>query len=514
MSMSLKNACFNIWKSNTERQGIKANFKPLFTRFIGVENSSEYNDILKTYLEKFKENQDSCILFSGEIPMQAEFDLINYIGNELQRMNILDMQHQDIVLFDDAQINANFLKALDFIIPLAIRKEKFFNENTRNNFILKLIVWSYLYLRKIKYETNRTPKCLYYGDITRHEIYFLMLVNLMGFDVLYINPLREENWADIDEVGLSTLHKNQQILPVESFQGRVQSGKVIENFESMTLQYERDIEEQLFTNTGVYRPWQFRNGTTNAIFVSSTIIDLDNNWNEPSRIRQGFKVVGQTVSVPVFFQQIDGIYKNSEEYRKILLKCSESQNTLLVTNRGVDLLNKNYSQDDKFKLTFYQLNDGTINRNDIKSADFYPLKKYKMEIQNIIIDKINETICDTRLFNQPLSKEQTLNLIISLLNINEKVIRLIDNYDFTENVPKITIFLNKDEALDDDIIYLLAFLHKMAFDIVIFCPSGYFGATNIINPERINNIRLDEMKYDATYNDLKSKKGFLNKLFK
>lgn len=513
MSISLKNACFNIWKSNTDRQGIKTTFKPLFIRYIGVENSSEYNDILKTYIEKFKENNNS-IYFSKEIPMQAEFQIINYIGNELQSMNILDMQHQDIVLFDNKEINDLFLKSLDYVIPLAIKKENFFNESTRNNFILKLIVWAYLYLKQIEYENNKTPKCFYYGDITRHEIYFLILLHKMNFDVIYVNPLREQYWEEIDEDKLSIIHKNSQILPIDTLESRINAGQIITNCESITLQLERDIETQLFTNTGVYRPWQFRDGTTTSIFLNSTIIDLEQNWCEPSRVRQGFKVVDKNVSVPVFFQQIDGVYRNLSEYKKLLSKCTESPITLFLDNRQISLINKTYNQDDKFKLTFYLLNDGTLNKEEIKKAEFYPLKKYKIEIQNIILDKINETLLDTRLFNEELSKESKLNLIMLLLNINEKIIRLIDSFDFTEQVPKITIFLNKDEGLDDETLYLLGFLHKIAFDIVIFNPSGLFGATNIIRPERINNIRLDEMKYDTTYNDLKPKKGFLNKLFK
>lgn len=514
MSISLKNACFNIWKSNRERQGVKQNFKPLFVRYIGVENSLEYNDILKTYFENFKDNPDTSILFDGEIPMKAEFTLINYIGNELNNMNVLDMQHQDIVLFDDANLNDFFLKALDYVIPLAIKKENFFNDNTRNNFILKLIIWSYLYLRPIKYEEGKVPKCFYYGDISRHEIYFLILVHLMGFDVIYVNPLRDQFWDEIDENKLSEVHKNAQILPTETLQERIRNAQKIENCESITLQLERDIESQLFTGTGVYRPWQFRTGTTNAIFWNSTIIDLSQNWAEQARVRQGFKVEGKTVSVPVFFQQIDGVYKNLNEYKNILDKCTTSPITLVSTNRGEELVNRNYDKDIKYKLTFCQLNDATINKEAIKETDFYPLKKYKIEVQEFILSKINETILDKRLFTKKLDKEEILNLILILLNISEQTIRLIDNYDFTQDIPKVTIFLNKEEGIEEDVLYTLAFLHKVGFDIVIFNPSGLFGATNTINPDRINSIRLDEMQYDKTYEDLKSKKGFFNKFFK
>ena len=38
---------------------------------------------------------------------------------------------------------------------------------------------------------------------------------------------------------------------------KANSGKIIDNFETVTKQIQRDIEEQLFSNTGMFKPWQF-----------------------------------------------------------------------------------------------------------------------------------------------------------------------------------------------------------------------------------------------------------------
>ena len=71
--------------------------------------------------------------------------------------------------------------------------------------------------------------------------------------------------------------------------------------------------------------------------------------------------------------------------------------------------------------------------------------------------------------------------------------------------------------LEDDVVYLLGFISRLGFDIVLFNPSGSFSLSNILNPDRVNNIRLDTMKYDRTYasieNKTKPKKGFLNRIF-
>ena len=84
----------------------------------------------------------------------------------------------------------------------------------RNNFITKLIVWTYTYAKNIKYDSSINPKCIYYGNIERHEIYFLIMLYKMGYDVIYINPLKEEFWSEIEEDRLSECIKSKGILSI------------------------------------------------------------------------------------------------------------------------------------------------------------------------------------------------------------------------------------------------------------------------------------------------------------
>ena len=107
----------------------------------------------------------------------------------------------------------------------------------------------------------------------------------MGFDVIYINPLKEELWNDIDDAGLSKCIKSMEILSVESFKERASKGKVIDNFETVTKQIQRDIEEQLFSNTGMFKPWQFRKGYTKSVLLDTILEDIYIYWNEPCKLR-------------------------------------------------------------------------------------------------------------------------------------------------------------------------------------------------------------------------------------
>lgn len=263
-----------MFRKKIERSDSNYYFEPCFYRVIGVEDSHNYNNILKTLNDRIEEYKDITLLFENSIPMLGEMELIQYIYNELNTMDITNMQAQDIVLFDDENINRIFLESLDYIIPLSIKNENFFNENIRNNFITKLIVWTYSFVKNINFNSDFNPKCIYYGQISRHEIYFLIMLHLMDFDVVYINPLKEEFFEEIDTDKLSELKMSMNIEPLETFKDRAAKGNTIDNVETITKQIERDINETLFADTGIYKPWQYRSGYTKRILLDTILEDI------------------------------------------------------------------------------------------------------------------------------------------------------------------------------------------------------------------------------------------------
>lgn len=115
-----------MFRKKIERSDSNYYFEPCFYRVIGVEDSHNYNNILKTLNDRIEEYKDITLLFENSIPMLGEMELIQYIYNELNTMDITNMQAQDIVLFDDENINRIFLESLDYIIPLSIKNENFF----------------------------------------------------------------------------------------------------------------------------------------------------------------------------------------------------------------------------------------------------------------------------------------------------------------------------------------------------------------------------------------------------
>ncbi|MGL5417482.1 MAG: YceG family protein [Clostridium sp.] len=508
--MKLINIINSIFRKKYERDYESPSFRSCFYRFIGVEDSNEYNNLLKTIEVRMDEYKESCILFDGSIPLSGEMELIQYIYNELSSMDIFNMKYQDITIFNNREINLKFLEALDYVIPIAIEKEKFFNDSVRNNFITKLIVWVYVHLRESDFEGDIIPKGIYYGEIGKHEIYFLILMHRMGFDVVYINPLKETLFKDIDKD--SELVENMGILSIETFKDRAKNGKFIEGIETNTKVLQREIEGELFNgSTGMYKPWQFRDGYTKAVLLDSILEDIYTYFNEPAKLRVGFEVKDDTVKVPCMFFKIDGQYEDIFKYQKLIKFCTTGENIFFINGR--QLSNNNSVSEDMYSIMFHQLSNGEFDIEGIKKLKRYKFSKYSTETQNFLLKKFNEAITRKDIYKKEFKEKQILRLLVLVLELNNNVLRLIDNFDFTGNIPKLTVFIEREKGLSEEIQLILGYLHVVGFDIIIFNPSGLCNLNNVLQDKIIVSERLEVMKYDSMYRTIMSaREGFFSRL--
>lgn len=516
MHTDLGQVVFQMFKDRVSRASKNGEFKPYFYRFIGIFDGDNYNNILRTLQVKCEEKYDISIIFDCKIPLSGEMELIQYILSELNRMDVHNLKNEEINLFSNSEVNLVFLRALDYVVSIALSNETFLNDNLRNNFITKLIVWGYTYLKDMDFYGEFNPKCVYYGNIEKHEIYFLMLLNLMSFDVIYINPLKEEYFNEIDRDKLSREVLSKSIMPIESFKERTSKGKVIEDNETITKKIQKEVEEELFSNTGMFRPWQFRDGYVKSVLLDTILEDIYIYWNEPSKLRHNFGIKGKTVRVPCLFMKIDGEYEDLSEYVKLIKYCKESPNTLFF-NSG-KILEERFVTEDMYQLMFYQLSDGTFDIERIKELPVYSLGKYSVEVQNLILNKFNETLLDKEFFVKEFDRERSLKLLTLILSLSKDLLRLVDSFDFTDRLPKLVIALNGEEEILEDMTILIGYLHKIGFDIVIFNPSGLYNINNIIRSGNLNIIRLNRINYNMnfkkilSYKEKENKKSLFSKL--
>lgn len=516
--MTLKEILFNLWKPRYERQGIKSEFKPVFARYIGID-ATDYNDVLKTLVSKANNDTSHCIVFDRDIPMQVDFNLINSTKQDLSTMDVTHLSTQDITMFPDRDLNNVFLKALEYTVNLAIKNENFANNNVQDDFITKLILNTFTYIHPLNMslDYDGTYKCFYYGNISRRDTYFLILLYRMTFDVIYINPLKDEYWDLTDTDKLSTKFQYNQIQEIGSLGNRIANASEIQIDESMTVHFEQQLESELYTNSGLYKPWQLRGYHVKQLMIKGNTIDVINNWNEPAKVRNSFNVQNHEVTIPHFFFKVDGVNSNMNEYKELISTCKSNENAVTVTGPA-ELFDNRMSNDNTLQLAFYQLSDGTMDSTTLKDADFYPFGVYSAETQQFMIDKINELIKNPRILKKTsFSRDELLSTVSTLLNMNKSIQRLIDNFDFSAQIPKLVYFLENDTVIDKQSCIMLAYLNTIGFDIIVFSPAGTSGVEEYIDSNYLTTVRLDRMKYDMSYNEVKNiikkSKGLFAKLF-
>ena len=86
--------------------------------------------------------------------------------------------------------------------------------------------------------------------------------------------------------------------------------------------------------------------------------------------------------------------------------------------------------------------------------------------------------------------------------MDKDVIRLIQKFDFTKDIPKIVALAcsERNFSLNDAILF--AFLHFIGFDIIIYAPTGYQVVESYYSEPLFVNYEAGEYVYDYQPSDM------------
>ena len=454
-------------------------------------------------------------------------------------MRLGNYAHEDINLTSSEVTNAKIREALDKVLALAISKEHFSNETIRNNFIAKLMIWCNEYIEGIDFMQDTPPKCLFYGPIKRHEVYFLMILSSLGMDVIYFNPTNDPTLSSIDEEGLC---QKITLGPITSsltpYEERISKGVVVEKVTTYARKATNELEQTLYQDSGIYKPWQFSSGTTRPIILDSVIEDTLTYWDEPANLRPGFKTEGKVVYTPVFFTKISGVYRDINEYYELVQKLRQAKKCVFyqtphltnvgfgqtrtiqyhnmpIQNNGQNL--SNFNQQDLYSLAYCLNPDQTIKRDAVKQHVLYKrMLTLRADLQEFILSKLEETFSNENLsfFQFNITDKERVRLMAALFTIDEAILNLIDSYDFTSDIPKLVLYVNSREAFNQDDAMLLGLLRAIGIDIILLSPNGANNIELVISDKFINPIKLDEFVYDLPLKTPGKKGSFFSKFFR
>lgn len=252
----------------------------------------------------------------------------------------------------------------------------------------------------------------------------------------------------------------------------------------------KEVHDEIGKDIQGIHPWQYQNLNLVSINYEAILEDILTYWNQDARFREGFKVEEENIYIPNFFEKVNGIHKNKNEYVEFIQNLKEAKNTLVVDTYFdfydiLDYANSGMSKCDSF---LYEKEEYEKIVDDLDNLFYYPISRQnilkhkflgysiskahytfnsltssKQEQLIRIMDKISKEKKDE------WSKEELEKFYSICFSLPESVTRLINNFDYSFEVPKI---LCVTDNINWDTTVLLMILNEFAFDILLLQPNG------------------------------------------
>lgn len=425
-------------------------------------------------------------------PYQNQLEVAEQIlkGNILPEMN-------------DELLNNTLRKVFVDIVNLFVEKSSNQNLSIVLNFSFKLVSWFKRYLPKLDFGNNklnglgsnyeRNPKVLFYGEIKPHEIYLLAAFHRIGCDVLFVHSHEEGDKQfqifDKDRT-LTYLIKNKQNIGLPSFP----RGEQLIRKSTIAYNASREIEEVIYSEeVGLFKPWQFESYSTQPITLKTTFDELKILWSEPSKLRPEFKVQNKKVYVPNLFAKINGVDKELKDYWHDFKGLLSAPNVKLI--EAVPFTQVSYTKQELFQADYLLNEQGLLDDTKVRKSRHYKFGYLKADLQHFLIAKINELLCSSMFINN-IDEKFKLRILMTILTMEDFLTKLIELFDFPQEIPKVIVYDNKKETFSVEDAILLAYFNRIGMDIVIFTPTNYRTIEQYIRTDLFDVHQLSLVKYD------------------
>jgi hypothetical protein len=487
-----------------------------FYRHIGVnglgtiEQDAFLNQIYELNNQLMK-HPSGYIKFEQTIPMPKPEEInkvLSFIRNILPDLyptlkgGIVSQTIKSNVLnvFSKEPLNQNVRVAFDKVMDLYMRNERQINPSKIENFVLKMIVWLKRYSTSLFKGTTLSdvPKVLFYGDIKTHEVYFLTLLALIGVDVLFIHTDKSKDspFEKVDANGVYAkkieLPESMELPPFPIMERVIRKSTVAYNAS-------KEIERVLYgADVGLFKAWQYETGVTKAVTLKTTYDELKMLWKEEAKFRPEFAVKDNKVYVPNLFAKINGVPEDLSDYWEDIHELIQEDYTVLF--KEVPFTKVNYTRQELYSTAFLFTPDGVVDKEALYRSPVYKLHYLKSSIQDLIVYKINELLLSPIFINE-INEKMRLKILMTIITMDERLLRLIESFDFTGKVPKIVIYSNQRTTFSEEDIIILAFFNLLGADILIFTPTNYNNIEHGIKREYFDIHQLPYVQFDLAWSD-------------
>ncbi|ARE88240.1 YceG family protein [Clostridium formicaceticum] len=508
ISAEAKDIFEDIFTLPRERRGFAANHRLMVTpiyfyRIIGVENRQDYKEKLLLLNEKLLQQHKLYLKVEDHFDKSIDSKMVEKIMPHWMCTEKLGLQNgrkvvegtlKKGILSDIGDTKQQLIKdKLAILLDIFMKNQK--NMNIVKNFYIKILYWIEKYALSLiqAYEYGKiNPKVLFYGDIQRDEVYFLILLSLIGCDILYFNP---QDGSKFNEVQESNIYS--KLLEYDEKMELIPFPQLPKGHRQETVARRASIEIDRILHTeegGLYRPWQFEDYKLFSTPLQTTYEELFILWKEQARFRQGFKVEAGSVYIPNIFAKISGTTTDINEYLVNFNKLKDNGDMGIFIDKIPIYPSRGYALSsgifDK---------EGKINRERVKSLPEYRFGYLRSAVQDLILDKIDELVNQEDFFAFPMTLQLKAKCLYTILTLEKKYLDLLQKFDYPHQLPKLVIFDGDEGTFTQEDLIVIGFLHFSGFDIVIVTPTGYNNIENGINCYYYDIHKLENFTFDLDF---------------
>ena len=322
------------------------------------------------------------------------------------------------------------------------------------------------------------------GCKDEYETMFCRFLSKLPVDVIIFVPDLDQKCCLADQKLYEVNYP--ETLSVEYYPEEQQGLKV----GTAAFHAERELDTMMYQGSGIYRNQQY--DKANVITLQTMYEEIAILWNQEMKYRPNFSVTNDTVNMPVLFSKIVGLKDQDIMSYWQEIKTLITPDTLVFTNvpviqTGASDPMKQYAVD--------LLKNGRLQKKKIKEHKVYPYGILRESRQEYILDKI-QLLIEQKLIKGTFENGMEYGIIATLLNLDQKTLRLIQKFDFTKTNPKVIYVITKETMMSaEDVIYL-SFLNLVGFDVLLFVPTGYQCFEKHLNRYMFEEHQIGEYHYD------------------
>ena len=198
-----------------------------FYRIIGCDDERQYLCEVSR-LDEMLRSLGNYICFDKAIKLTNDLSLIEQARKLIEQVPLKDFSNGAFLniletkgyfsVTSDLKTNRKIKDALGIILNLYMTNERPVNLSIVENFITKVLLWFVDYGKQIAKKSLYNPKIIYWGSPKTHEVYFLILMFLIGCDVLVLNTSFNDRFELVDKQNsFALLIKKARELPIGAF---------------------------------------------------------------------------------------------------------------------------------------------------------------------------------------------------------------------------------------------------------------------------------------------------------